>query len=151
MNAIQLLKSEHDTAKQAFAQIKTARAEQRGKLWTKLEPELKMHEQLEETALYGPVAQEVGSHDETLKAWQAQHQDEVAALDALIQELDGLEPADDEWLDKLGELQQTLAHHIEEEEGEVWPRIQRAWDASKLDQAGQQMEALKRQKKARAA
>jgi hypothetical protein len=57
MNAIQLLKSEHEKAKRAFEEIKVASAEQRAQLWAKLEPELKVHEQMEEAALYGPVAQ----------------------------------------------------------------------------------------------
>ena len=71
MNAIQLLKNDHETAKRMFGQIQAARAEQRGELWAKLKPELKVHEQMEEEALYGPVAREVGSRDQTLKDWQA--------------------------------------------------------------------------------
>jgi len=63
MNAIQFLKNEHETAKRAFGQIQAASADQRAALWAKLEPELKVHEQIEEAALYGPVAQELGSND----------------------------------------------------------------------------------------
>jgi hemerythrin-like domain-containing protein len=150
MNAIQLLKSEHEKAKQAFREIQAASAEQRTQLWAKLEPELKMHEQMEEVALYGPVAQEVGPKDQTLKEWQEHHHDEVMEAEALIQEINGLDPTADEWLEKVEELQDALEHHIEEEEGDIWPRIEQAWDPSKLERAGQQMETMKRQK-ARAA
>jgi hemerythrin-like domain-containing protein len=151
MNAIQLLKNEHETAKRAFGQIQAASAEQRAALWAKLQPELKVHEEIEEAALYGPVADEVGSRDETLKEWQGHHLEEVGELEALIQELDGTDPASDEWMEGIEELQQTLEHHIQEEEGDIWPRIQRAWDQSKLEHAGEKMEALKRQKMPRAA
>jgi len=48
MNAMQLLKQEHEHAKQMFAQIRAASGEQRGHLWTRLKPELKVHEQMEE-------------------------------------------------------------------------------------------------------
>ena len=48
-------------------------------------------------------------------------------------------------------LQQTLEQHIHEEEGDIWPRIQQAWDQSKLEDAGEKMETLKRQKMPRAA
>ena len=151
MHAIQLLKSDHETAKRAFGQIQVARAEQRAALWAKLRPELKVHEEIEEAALYGPVADEIGSRDETLKEWREHHHEEVSELEAIVQELDGTDPASDEWMDGIDELQQTLEHHIQEEEADIWPRIQRAWDAAKLEHAGETMEALKRQKMPRAA
>ena len=151
MNAIQLLKTEHETAKQMFAEIHAANAVQRGQLWTKLQPELKVHEEMEEAELYGPVAQEVGSTDETLKEWQEHHHEEVSELEDMIKEIGGLDSTTDEWLEKIEELQETLEHHIEEEEGDIWPRIQRAWDDAKLEHAGQQMQKLKHQRTPRAA
>jgi hemerythrin superfamily protein len=69
----------------------------------------------------------------------------------LIQEIDGLDATSDEWLEKVEELQEALEDHIEEEESDIWPRIQQAWDESKLDHAGQQMDAMKSRKAARAA
>lgn len=151
MNAIQLLKSEHEKAKQAFEGIQAASANQRAPLWAKLEPELKVHEEMEEVALYGPVGQELGSTDQMLKEWHELHHQEVTEAEALIQEIDGLDPTSDDWVKKVEELQEALEHHIEEEEGDIWPRIQQAWDQSKLEYAGQQMETLKRQKMSRAA
>lgn len=151
MNAIQFLKNEHEKAKRAFEDIQAASSDQRAQLWAKLEPELKMHEEIEEVALYGPVAQEVGSKDQTLKEWQEHHRGEVVEAEALIEEIDGLDPTADEWIDRVEELQETLEHHIEEEEGNIWPKIEQAWDRSKLEHAGQQMETLKRQKTSRAA
>ena len=151
MNAIQFLKNEHEKAKQAFGHIQGASGSQKAELWAKLGPELKTHEEIEEVALYGPVAQEVGAKDQSLKEWQEQHHEEVAEAEALIEEIDGLDPTADEWMDKVEELKETLEHHILEEEGNIWPRIEQAWDRSKLEQAGHQMETLKREKLSRAA
>jgi hemerythrin-like domain-containing protein len=151
MNAIELLKNEHEKAKKAFRDIQAASADERAHLWETLEPELKMHEEMEETALYGPVAQEVGSREPKLKEWHEHHHGEVVEAVTVIKEIDGLDPMSDEWIEKVEELQEALEDHIEEEEGDIWPRIQRAWDQSKLEQAGQQMETLKRQKTQRAA
>ena len=150
MNAIQLLKKDHETAKQMFAQIEQADAERRGQLWETLKPELTVHEELEATALYGPLAQE-RSGDEELVDWNEHHEEEVEELEAMIEEIGTLDPAEGAWLEKVRELRQTLEHHIEEEEGDIWPRIERAWDGAKLEQAGQQMETLKRQMLRRAA
>jgi hypothetical protein len=144
MNAIQLLKKDHATAKQMFAQIEQAGAERRGQLWETLKPELTVHEEVEATALYGPLAQARPS-DEELVDWNEHHEEEVEALEALIEEIGALDPADAAWLEKVRELRQTLEHHIEEEESDIWPSIEQAWDGAKLDQAGQQVETLKRQ------
>ena len=151
MDAIQLLKQEHEKATQMFSQIQQASSEQRGQLWAKLKPELKVHEEMEEAALYGRIASEVGSKDEQLKAWPEAHRDEVDEAESMIEEIDGLVPAEAAWLEKVKELHKTLAHHIEEEEGEIWPRIRHVWDSAKLEQAGIQMETIKRQKMQQAA
>ena len=151
MNAIQLLKTDHETAKRMLGQIQSAAAQQRGELWKKLEPELKVHEQMEEKALYGPVARDVGAKDQKLSEWQGHHHSEVSQLEGILKELDRLDPADEAWIGKLGQLRQTLEHHIREEEGEIFPRIERAWDTSKLEQAGREMETMKQQATRRAA
>jgi hemerythrin-like domain-containing protein len=151
MDAIQLLKQEHEKAKRALEEILQASGDQRGPLWDKLRPELKVHEQIEEAALYGPVARDAGSSNEELKEWEQQHHEEVSELESLIQEINSLDPAGDEWMDKIEEVQETLEHHIDEEEGTIWPQIQQAWDRSKLEQAGKQMETMKQQKMQQAA
>jgi hemerythrin-like domain-containing protein len=151
MNAIQVLKGEHEKAKQGFSDIQAASPDQRAQLWAKLEPELKVHEEIEDAALYRPVARDAGSQDETLKEWQAHHLEEVSEAEALIQEIRGLDPVGDDWIEKVEELQETLEHHIEEEEGDIWPRIEQSWDRAKLERAGEEIEALKRQKRPHAA
>jgi hypothetical protein len=151
MNAIQALKKDHETAKRGFGQIQAAAPNQRGALWEKLEPELKLHEQVEEKAVYGPVARDAGAKDPKLKEWPEHHTKEVGEAEALIKAINSLDSASDQWMAKVADLQRTLEHHIKEEEGEVWPRIERAWDASKLDRAGEEIESLKRQKAPRAA
>ena len=151
MDAIQMLKQEHEQAKKMFAEIERATGDSRGQLWKRLKPELKIHEQLEEAGLYGPVAREVGSKDASLSEWEEDHREEVGELESMLQEIDELDPSDSGWLEKVQELRQTLEHHIEEEEGEIWPRIQRVWDHTKLAEVGEQMATMKRQKMQQAA
>ena len=146
MDAIQFLKQEHEKAKEMFGQIFQASGDERARLWQTLKPELKVHEQIEEAALYGPVAREIGSDHEDLKDWETEHKEEVEQVESLLQELAELDPADDAWLEKLEDVHETLENHIEEEEGTIWPKIQQAWDQAKLERAGAQMETLKTQK-----
>jgi hypothetical protein len=51
MNAIQYLKQEHQKAKAGFENVVKAAPASRGQLWTKLQPELEAHEQIEDACL----------------------------------------------------------------------------------------------------
>jgi iron-sulfur cluster repair protein YtfE (RIC family) len=142
MDAIQFLKKEHEKAKGMFRQIEQAQGEARGQLWSKLSPELKAHEKMEEQHLYGPVAREAGGRDAALAQWEKHHREEVAKAEALIRKLDAADPSGQAWMVQLRELKGALEHHIQQEEGEIWPKISQVWDAGRLDQAGQQMEKM---------
>jgi hemerythrin HHE cation binding domain-containing protein len=128
-----------------------ASAEQRGQLWKKLLPELKVHEQVEEAGLYGPIARDTSSVNDELRDWEQHHHEEVGEFESLVQEINGLDPAGDEWMEKIEDAEEMLEHHIEEEEGTIWPQIQQVWDRSKLEQAGSQMETMHKQKLRQAA
>jgi len=143
MDAIQFLKKEHAKAKAMFERIEHAAAGERGQLWSQLRPELEAHEQMEEMHLYGPVALEAGSRDATLVEWEQHHQEEVGQAESMILQLDGLNPSEPAWLAQVKELKSALEHHIQEEEGTIWPKIRQVWNARKLGQAGRQMEAMK--------
>jgi hypothetical protein len=142
MDAIQFLKKEHEKAKGMFRQIEQAEGAERGRLWSKLSPELKAHEKMEEQHLYGPVAREAGGRDAALAQWEKHHHEEVGKAEALIGKLDAGDPAGQGWMGQLRELKSALEHHIQEEEGEIWPKIQQVWNGQKLEQAGQQMEQM---------
>ena len=143
MDAIQFLKHQHEEAKAMFGRIESAQGGERGQLWKKLSPELKAHEQMEEQHLYGPVAREAAGKDSTLAEWPQQHKQEVGEAEAMIRKIDAGNPSDQAWLTDVRQLKSALEHHIQEEEGKIWPKIRQIWDAQKLEQAGRQMEQMK--------
>src|SRR5262245_29441395 len=118
MNAIEFLKKEHEKAKAAFQEIERASANQRGQLWTKLAPELKLHEQLEDRYLYGPLASEVGARDQMLAKWPQAHDQEVHQAESMIQKITSGTPSDERWLGMVRELKSALEQHIQKEENE---------------------------------
>ncbi|HWC02078.1 MAG TPA: hemerythrin domain-containing protein [Methylomirabilota bacterium] len=142
MQAIQLLKQEHGKAKAAFQEIEAAPPPQRGSLWSKLRPELELHEKKEEMHLYGPAAREIRG-EESLTTWEATHHHEVQEAESLIREISSLDPADDRWLATVKKLRGALEQHIRKEELEIWPKIERGWASARLEEAGRQMEAMK--------
>ncbi len=142
MHAIAFLKQEHRKAQAAFREIETASEHERDQLWSRLRPELELHERMEETHLYGPVAREVKAEG-PLADWEQTHQEDVEEAENLIGEIDGLESSDDEWSATVKKLHGALEQHIRTEEQKIWPAIERVRDAARLEQAGRQMEAMK--------
>jgi hypothetical protein len=140
MDAIQFLKQQHEEAKQMFGRIEQAQGGERERLWQQLGPELKAHEQIEEQHLYGPVAREASD----LAEWEQHHREEVQEAETLIRQIDETDASDQGWMGHVRELKSALEHHIQEEEGTIWPKIRQVWDAGKLEKAGKQMAATKR-------
>ena len=145
MNAIQFLKKQHEEAKAGFQKIEQASEGKRGQLWKHLGPELKLHEQMEEKHLYGPVSKDADDPD--LVAWPDRHAEEVEEAEGLIAAIDERSPPDREWLATVKRLHAALEDHIHEEEENIWPKIQEVWDRIHLENAGKQMEKMKAQKK----
>jgi iron-sulfur cluster repair protein YtfE (RIC family) len=146
MDAIQFLKQEHQTAKAEFEKVLQASPKARGGLWEKLSPELEAHEQIEDACLYEPLSREAGGKDPKLAGWRQKHQDEVDEVEDLISEIESLAPEAEEWLTKVKEVHGSLEKHIQEEEGEIFPRISKVWDDARLKQAGTQMKEMKSKK-----
>src|SRR5712692_1724264 len=123
VNAIQFLKQEHEKAKAAFDKVLQASPQQRGGLWQELAPELKLHEEIEDACLYEPLARDATSKDKGLAQWRQQHQAEVEKVGGLLETIRQLRPEEPTWLGKVKEVHGALEHHIQEEEGTIFPKI----------------------------
>jgi iron-sulfur cluster repair protein YtfE (RIC family) len=149
MDAIEFLKKEHQNAKAEFGKVEQAAPAERGKAWKALKPELELHEQIEEACLYGPLAQD--GEKSSWAEWRKHHQEEVHKIEATIKEIEALDAKDDTWLAKVKEVKSSLEHHIREEEDDVFPKVSREWDRTRLERAGAQMEEMHASKARRAA
>jgi uncharacterized integral membrane protein len=143
VNALQFLKQEHQKAKAAFDKVLQASPQQRGGLWQELAPELKLHEEIEDSCLYQPLAQDAASKDKALAEWRQHHQAEVEKVGGLLEAIHRLRPEDSPWLGKVKEVHAALEHHIQEEEGTIFPKISKVWDENRLERAGTQMAEMK--------
>ena len=149
MDAIKFLEQEHEKAKAAFAKLLEAPPTERGRLWKALQPELKAHEELEEACLYGPI-ESAGVGDDKLAAWVSdRHEGHVREVEGLIEQSERLEPKEPRWLATVRQIHDALQRHIQEEQGEIFPRIARAWDRDRLERAGAEMADMKAGKPAR--
>ena len=63
-----------------------------------------------------------------------------------MEDMAALAPEDAPWLAKLKTVHASLAKHIREEEQDIFPRINKAWDETKLEHAGTEMQEMKAKK-----
>ena len=138
MDVLRLLEDEHDEAKSVFKALEKARGSEASRLWDQLKSMLTLHEEMEETLFYPQLKAEKRTEDLILEAYQEHH-----VMDLLIEEISALEPTDEAWQPKVKVLQENTEHHIEEEEGELFPKVRKIWDTAKREQVGRQMQEMK--------
>ncbi len=144
MNAIDLLKADHEKVKAILTQLSesTDRAvKKRTDLLAKLEVEISIHTQLEEQILY-PAFKATGGKDETEMYYEAK--EEHRTVDSLVlPDLKATDPTTPEFAGRVKVVKELLEHHIEEEETEMFPKAKKLLGKAKLDQLGEQMLELK--------
>ncbi|ARS48947.1 MULTISPECIES: hemerythrin domain-containing protein [Pseudomonadaceae] len=145
MNAIELLKKDHETVKELLSRLEetTERAVQtRKKLISKIEQELKIHTALEEQIFY-PAFRQAGSKDDAVLAIEAK--EEHRAVEALVlPDIKQTSPSTLEFAGRVKVLKELLEHHIEEEENDMFPQARKLLGKRELEDLGQAMETLRK-------
>lgn len=143
MNAIQLLKDDHKKVSALFEQLEptTERAEKtREDLFGKLKQELDIHAKIEESIFYPAIKQAAETRDIVMEGFEEHH-----VIKVLLKELDSMPVGTEQWTAKLKVLKENVEHHVEEEEGEMFPKSKDVLEPQQIDQLGAQMEEMKKQ------
>jgi hemerythrin len=119
-------------------------AKHRSKLLETLTASLKVHEAIEEQILYPALKPHAETHDIVLEGYQEHH-----VADLLVRELRRLAKDDERWGAKFKVLEESLAHHIEEEERKMFPTARAVLTNEELNALGRRMKALKTDLEAR--
>jgi hemerythrin-like domain-containing protein len=122
MDLYQLLRQDHLKAKrllERLGEVAEAATSSRERLFQELKQELERHAELEEKHFYAALER----HDEAreLVGEALEEHDEIGLL---IDALDQAEQDGEDWAIRLGELQEEVEFHIEEEETELFPQAQ---------------------------
>ena len=141
MDAIALLKSDHEKVKRILAELEptTERAvKTRGELFARLKSELTVHEIIEEEIFYPTLKQHPKAKEIVLEGYE-----EHDVVNILMGELDGMEPTDERFGPKVTVMAENIEHHIEEEEGEMFEKARQVFDREELEELGKAMEQRK--------
>jgi hemerythrin superfamily protein len=148
MNALELLKQDHETVKGLFHQAEgTEDQKQRKQLFTEIKKELDTHARIEESVFYPAMKK----HEE-LKDMVAESLKEQKQVKTMLRQMTKMAPSSDKFQEKLTQLVQSVEHHAEEEEeGKMFPKVRQIVDRATLDELGEKLEAAKHKRKRKAA
>ena len=149
MNAFTLLKADHKKVAGILKKIDetTERAvKTREELFTQLKTELDIHTRIEETIFYPALKDADETRDITLEAFE-----EHKVVKTLLGELESLGKDKEEWTAKFTVLKENIEHHVEEEEGEMFPKARKVLGEDGAETLGTRMEKAKGEQKAAAA
>ena len=141
MDAISLLKDDHDKVKKLLAEGEetTERAEKgRTELFAKLKEEMLIHERIEEEIFYPALKNHPKAKELVLEAYEEHH-----VVDEIMGELEETDPVDEQWAAKFTVMKENIEHHIEEEEGEMFKQARQVFDTDELEALGARMNELK--------
>ena len=141
MDAIALLKADHDKVKGLLADIEetTERAvKTRTELFATIKGELTVHEIIEEEIFYPELKAHPKAKDIVLEGYEEHH-----VVDEIMGELEATPVTDEQWGAKFKVMKENIEHHIEEEEGEMFKQARQVFSTDELESLGARMNELK--------
>jgi len=118
----EMLKADHEKVKALFAQFEEAndsRTKERIVRETLLD--LEVHAKVEEALIYPAIRREIDTHDIMDEALEEHH-----VAHTLINELKRMTPSDARFDAKFTVLGESIKHHVQEEEGHMFPEAEKA-------------------------
>ena len=139
-DATELLKADHDRVDELFNKVKANEDGNNKDVFQTIRQELELHTHVEEQIFY-PNLLENG--DEELQKIVREGLEEHGQVKTLLTEMGPMSGDDEEFKAKLKVLMENVEHHVEEEEGEMFPLVQDQLDEQMLVRLGSLIKAEK--------
>lgn len=143
MDALTLLRNDHKTVKDLFRKFEKAgknAVKTKQDLVEKLIEELSVHAVIEEQVFYPAIREEVPeTEDLVLESLEEHH-----VVKWTLSELDGMSPEEERFTAKVTVLMESVLHHAEEEEQDLFPKVREAMGRKALGELGDRLEQAKK-------
>lgn len=137
MDAITLLKSQHDEVEALFTKYESAQdASAKQAIFNVIADNLAAHATIEEKLFYPTVY--IGELKDQLKEAVEEH----LSAKRVIADLLGMKPEHPKFDAKVKVLQEQIEHHVEEEEDEMFPNVRKLFPKRELEALGEAMEQM---------
>jgi len=135
MNAIKLLKEDHSELRKYFGQYKAADSDsKKHKLFKQIKEKLDVHTHIEEVIFYPAIKGHKELKDITLEGIEEHH-----VGDVLVREISNLTEESEKFDPKMDVLIESTEHHLMEEEGKMFPKVEEYFDEKTLEELGREM------------
>ena len=145
MNAITLLKNDHQTVEDLFKRFEKLgprAVKTKQDVTERIVRELSIHAAIEEMVFYPAIREAVEKGDTDTMVLEALEEHHV--LKWVLWELDRMGPADERFDPKVTVLMENVRHHVKEEEKDLFPQVNKIFGRAQLDELGQAMARLKK-------
>lgn len=140
MDALELLKKDHDKVEKLFTQIEEGVTAAKGKtLFNQIYHELSVHAVIEEQVFYPALAKYNSQFESLLKDAYKEHAEVKRQLGAIA----NLESGSEQWKQMLHKLWGDIQHHVKDEEEKMFPKVQETLDAKLLKELGAELKQAK--------
>ena len=141
-DAITLLKADHKTVEGLFKKFEKAGEnahKTKRQIVDQIIEELSRHAAVEEQVFYPAVRAAVPDAEDTVLEGLEEHH--VAKW--TLSELEGMDPEHERFKAKVTVLIESVRHHVEEEENDLFPMVRSTLTSQRLDELGETMEKAK--------
>jgi len=142
MDVYQVLMKDHRIVDKLFSEIEKSddrevkgREQLFARLWKKLE-DLTL---IEEDIFYPWIEKLLGTKELVEQSFE-----EHVEFEAILQEISQMRTNKDDWLEKINELKDVVQRHVRMEEDKMFPAARKELDASRAEELGRQILAMKR-------
>lgn len=138
-DAIELLTQDHRTVEMLFGQYQTATGDRRRELAEEIIKDLSVHAAIEEQMLYPGVRQALPNGDDLANEALSEH----AQVKELLDALEGKRGDKPEAASIIERVKNAVRHHVDEEEGRLFPALRQHLSAELLRGMGESMAKAK--------
>lgn len=145
MDAITTLRDDHKRVEKLFKEFEKLEKNdgtptQKKRIVDEIVAELSVHAAIEEQHFYPAVKSEVEEAEDTVLEGLEEHH----IVKWTLSELDGMTGDEERFDAKVMVLIESVRHHVEEEEGEMFPKVREAIGRKELQELGQTMEKARK-------
>ncbi|NJP09028.1 MAG: hemerythrin domain-containing protein [Leptolyngbyaceae cyanobacterium RU_5_1] len=136
---LSLIETDHREVEKLFKEIESAKNSNKAQeYFDQIYKELTLHAQAEELVFY-PEMREYKETEKYIEEAEQEHN----SVKILLEQMKALKPGDSEFETKMTHLKESVTHHVEEEESEIFSAIRKCMDEQKLHDLGQEFQETK--------
>lgn len=137
MDAIEMLTRDHREVEGLFGQFESAsNPDSKTQLAHRVVHDLAVHGEIEELRFYPRIREVLDDGDRLADDAIEEH----LAIKETLNEIDSVTAEEDGFDQRMHDLIREVRHHVEEEEGELFPKLRQALGSEELRELGERME-----------